>query len=229
MNAKLIEYRDIAPKVRHFVFEVPDAERWQFTPGQWVSLTDTVGGKPLTRAYSVCSAPDGNRFELCLNRVEEGAFSPHLFGLRLGDEVPLEGPMGAFTLRDPIGDSMLVATGTGIAPFRAMLRDPGTLASGRQFTLVLGARYEHSLLYRDEFEALEVAHPNFRFVPVLSRPEPSWRGRVGRVQPHAMDLLGDRRDIDVYICGLKEMVNQMRRLLQEAGFEKRRIVYEKYD
>ena len=192
-------------------------------------MTDIVGGKPLTRAYSVCSAPDGNRFELCLNEVNEGAFSPHLFGLRRGDEVPLEGPMGSFTLRDPVDDSMLVATGTGIAPFRSMLHDSRTLASGRGFTLVLGARFEHGLLYRDEFEAMEAAHANFRFVPVLSRPGPSWRGRTGRVQPHAMELLGERRDIDVYICGLKEMVNQMRRMLREAGFEKRRVIYEKYD
>lgn len=208
---------------------MPDAESLRFKPGQFVSLTDRVGDNLVTRAYSVCSPPDGNRFELCLNRVDEGAFSPHLFGLEPGDEVPLSGPLGYFTLRDPIGDSMLVATGTGIAPFRSMLLDPSTLTSGRQFTLVLGARYENGLLYRDQFEALQSGHPNFRFVPVLSRPGALWTGRAGHVQPHVLDFVGDRRDVDIYICGLKAMVDDLRRVLKEAGFERRRLLYEKYD
>jgi len=192
-------------------------------------MTDEVDGRSVTRAYSVCSAPGSNRFELCLNRVAKGSFSPHLFGLNPGDEVPIEGPLGYFTLRRPTADSLMVATGTGIAPFRSMLLDPRTLASGEQFTLVLGARLEHGLLYRGEFEELARRHPNFRFVPVLSRPEATWKGRVGHVQPHVLELLGENRDIDVYICGLKAMVDDMRRLLRSAGFDRRRVIYEKYD
>ena len=123
-------------------------------------------------------------YNVCYTKLLRGPFSPHLFGLKPGDEVPMEGPFGEFTPREPLNDSMMVATGTGIAPFRAMLRHPRTLASGRQFTLVLGARHEQGLLYREEFEELDRRHPNFRFVPVLSRPEESWGGRMGRVQPH---------------------------------------------
>jgi CDP-4-dehydro-6-deoxyglucose reductase len=110
-----------------------------------------------------------------------------------------------------------------------MLRDPRTLRSGKHVTLVLGARREQGLLYRDEFETLASQHANFRYVPVLSRPEGPWSGRMGRVQPHVMKLLGGSRELDVYICGLKAMVNEMRLLLSTAGFSRDRVIYERYD
>ncbi|MCW5976433.1 MAG: hypothetical protein KIT09_00070 [Bryobacteraceae bacterium] len=229
LEAQLLEYRDIAPQVRHFVFEVPQVERLEYQPGQFISLTDEVSGRPITRAYSVCSAPNANRFELCLNLVDEGTFTPHLFHLRPGDLVPMQGPLGYFTLREPVGDSVFVATGTGIAPFRSMLQSPRLWESGRQATLVFGVRYEHGILYHEDFKKIEQAHPNFRYWPVLSRPGEHWTGRTGHVQPHVLEAAGARRDLDVYICGLKAMVDDVRKMLKEAGFDRKRLVYEKYD
>jgi len=123
MRARLIEWIEIAPGIRHFVFEAPEVERLDFLPGQFVSFSDLVGGKEITRAYSIASAPsEGNGFELCLNRVDDGAFSPHLFDLGPGDSVEMQTPLGLFVLRQPPKDTVMVATGTGIAPFRSMLR-----------------------------------------------------------------------------------------------------------
>ncbi len=79
MRATLLEVHDIAPEVRHFVFEVPGVQQLHFKPGQFVSLNESINGKKITRAYSIVSLPSGNRFELCLNLVHEGAFTPHLF------------------------------------------------------------------------------------------------------------------------------------------------------
>lgn len=211
------------------MFDVPDLEKLTFTPGQFISLTDEVDGKKVTRAYSLASAPDGNRFELCLNRVNLGLFSPHLFALQPGQSVPMSGPLGYFTLRDPVSDSVFVATGTGIAPFRSMLMNPATWTAGKQFTLILGVRYDDGVLYRQEFEGMEREHLDFRFWPVVSRPGPSWQGRTGHVQPYVLEAVGDRRDLDVYICGLREMVDDVRNLLKGIGFERKRLVYEKYD
>ncbi|HFB97840.1 MAG TPA: oxidoreductase, partial [Bryobacterales bacterium] len=207
-KARLLEFRDIAPEVRHFVFEVDEVERFDFRPGQFVSLSDEVGGRKVTRAYSLASPPNGNRFELCLNRVKLGAFSPHLFSLRPGGTVPMKGPYGSFTLREPIRDAVFVATGTGVAPFRSMLLDGRLWGADKDYALILGVRHPDAILYREEFEALEREHPNFRFVPVVSRPDAEWRGRTGYVQDHVLEAVGGRRDIDVYVCGLKEMVNE---------------------
>ncbi len=228
-QATLLETREIAPDIRHFVFAVESMDHFHFAPGQFVSFTEQFQGKPITRAYSIASVPDGNRFELCLNLVKDGRFSPHLFQMQPGEQVPMKGPVGSFTLRDFQRDALFVATGTGIAPMRGILRQALGTGSQAQFTLLFGVRHEESLLYRDEFEALAAAHPQFRFAPTITRPNASWTGRTGRVQRHLADLLRGRTDADVYVCGLKEMVNEVRDLLKSMGFDRRQIVVEKYD
>ena len=229
MKARLVESREIAPEVRHFVFEVPEAAEFSFIPGQGVSCEETVEGEQITRAYSIASPPRGNRFDLCLNRVQNGHLSPYLFRMHPGDTIEMRGPFGTFIFRDPPADSVLIATGTGIAPFRSML--PARLAkdSSRKITLLFGVRHEHSLLYREEFESLERQYPNFRFWPTLTRPEPGWEGRTGRVQEHLGEAVGSNRDLDAYICGLREMVDEVRAILRDLGFDRKRMVYEKYD
>jgi ferredoxin-NADP reductase len=229
MKARLLESRELAPGVRHFEFDLPGVERFGFVPGQFMSLTAGIQGDEITRAYSIASPPDGNRFALCLNEVEGGRFSPHLFSLGVGEEVDCQGPYGAFIFRRPLSDSILVATGTGIAPFRSMMLDRLPQERNRRFTLIFGVRHEYGLLYRDEWEDLAQRYENFDFRPTLTRPGAEWSGRTGRVQGHVLEALGERPDVDVYICGLKEMVNDVRSLLKERGVDRKRIVYERYD
>ena len=229
MIAKLIESREIAPNVRHFVFETPEVDQLPFSPGQFVSFTEVLSGKKITRPYSIASAPEGNRFELCLNLVEEGLFSPFLFEMKPGDTVQTSAPLGYFVLRNPAREAIFVATGTGIAPFRSMLHAHLGRGEAKDITLIFGVRYEQTLLYRAEFEELERLHPNFHFWPTLSRPEPDWKGRTGHVQKHLLEAIGERRDLDVYICGLKLMVDDVRALLKGLGFDRKQIVFEKYD
>jgi CDP-4-dehydro-6-deoxyglucose reductase len=229
-TARLVEYQDIAPGIRHFVFAVSGVEKLDFLPGQFASLVATVGGKEITRAYSLAAAArGGNEFEICLNLVEDGVFSPYLFGLRVGESVALNGILGTFLWREPLMDAFLVATGTGIVPFRAMLQDLFARGTERQITLIYGTRYAENLLWIDEFRALEARHSNFRFVPTVTRPEPDWNGATGRVQPLLLDAIGERRDVQVYVCGLKEMVDSVRALCKERDLPRRQVVYEKYD
>lgn len=229
LTARLIESFEIAAEVKHFVFEVPEVEQLPYLPGQFVSFTREFDGKKVTRAYSTASAPSGNRFELCLNRVPGGIFSPYLFAMRPGETLEMKGLLGFFTVKDPDRDAIFVATGTGIAPFRGMLQARARKGGGGELTLVFGVRYEHSLLYRKEFEELASKDPKFRFWPVLSRPGADWQGRTGHVQPHVLEALGERRDVDVYICGLKAMVDDMRSQLKAVGLDRRHIIFEKYD
>lgn len=228
MKARLIQSREIAPLTRHFEFE---SSEWNaaFVPGQFLSVTATIGEDEITRAYSIVSPPDGNQFALCANLVQDGHLSPHLFSLPPGGEIDFKGPYGAFILRRPVSDSIFVATGTGIAPFRSMLLSQLNAHPDRRFTLIFGVRHEQGLLYHDEFTVLAETHPNFDYQPTLTRPPDHWKGRTGRVQPYAMDALGERRDTDVYICGLREMVDDVRMKLKEAGLDRKRIIYEKYD
>ncbi len=229
MQAKLIESREIAPLVRHFVFEVPEVEKFSFVPGQFVSMNRVIGDKKITRAYSLASAPsDGNRFELCLNLVHEGLLSPKLFEMRPGETIEIRPPLGMFVLKNPPRDSVFIATGTGIAPFRSILKAQLN-ESSQAFTLVFGVRHESHLMYREEFEEMARKFPHFRFLPTLSRPPESWTGRYGHVQKHLAEAIGERRDVDVFLCGLKLMVDDVRNILKEMGFDRKQILFEKYD
>jgi len=229
MKAVLLETRDLAPEVRHFVFETPGVSELNFKAGQFVSFTETLAGKKITRPYSIASLPDGNRFELCLNLVHEGVFSPHLFEMKPGDSVEMSAPLGFFVVRNPDKPAVFVATGTGIAPFRAMVPEFLRLPQAQELTLIFGVRYAPNIYYREEFEAQAARHGNFRFWPTLSRQDPSWQGRTGHVQLHVLEAIGDRRDLDVYICGLKAMVDDVRAILKGLGFDRKQIIFEKYD
>ena len=208
---------------------MPEVQEFYFIPGQFVSFTELVNDKKITRPYSIASAPGGNRFEICLNLVSEGVFSPFLFSLEPGSVAEVGAPLGYFVLRDPGRDAVMVATGTGVTPFRSMLLAYLGQGDPHPITLVFGVRYESHLLYRAEFEKLESEHPNFRFWPVLSRPAETWQGRTGHVQPHLLEAVGERRDLDVYVCGLKLMVDDVRAILKARGFDRKQIIYEKYD
>jgi len=229
MKAVLVETYELAPQVRHFIFSVPEVEQLHFKAGQFVSFNEVLNGKKITRPYSIASLPSDNKFELCLNLVEEGLFSPFLFAMKPGDAVEMSAPLGFFVVRNPAKEAVFIATGTGIAPFRGMAPDYLSHPHANQLTLIFGVRYENSLYYRAEFEELARKHSNFRFWPTLSRPEPTWSGRGGHVQIHLLEAIGDRRDLDVYICGLKAMVDDVRAILKGLGFDRKQIVFEKYD
>jgi CDP-4-dehydro-6-deoxyglucose reductase len=229
MEARLIDSREITPGVRHFGFEALGVQRLEFVPGQFTSFTEVIDGKEITRAYSLASAPSGtNRFELCLNRVEPGHLSRRLFDMKPGDRIEMRQPLGMFVLRQPPRDSILIATGTGIAPFRSILQ-ASLKTSSPAFTLLFGVRYESHLLYREEFEEMARRYPHFQFWPTLTRPDAGWKGRQGRVQTHLAEAIGARRDVDFYLCGLKEMVDEVRGILKGQGFDRKQIFYEKYD
>lgn len=228
---------------KHFEFEVehPGMEKFDFAPGQFLSLLAKNGDKQMTRAYSIASGPRGNlHFDLCLNRVEGGFFSNFLCDMEHGNIVHFHGPHGHFVLRNPLRDSIFIATGTGIAPMRGFVewlfplngRPPRN--DGRQIYLVFGTRHPTELYYHDFFEAVAKHTPDFHYITTLSRPPEDWTGPRGYVQDQVQRILDARPDkgkdsMDAYICGLNLMVSANRKLLADYGWDKKQIVFERYD
>lgn len=232
-SARLVGSRFLSGYTKHLEFEVERVQRFAFVPGQWISLKQSKpDGEEITRAYSIASPPDGARFALCLNRVQDGFMSNYLCNLDEGAELRGQGPFGNFILRPPLRDTLFIATGTGIAPYRAMLQ---WLLAGperhqnRNFWLLFGSRYESDVYYHDEFLQLAATHANFSYLPTLSRGGPDWKGLRGYVQEHVPGIVGDRTDLHAYICGLDKMVRANRELLQSLGWNRKSILYEKYD
>jgi ferredoxin-NADP reductase len=219
---------------KHLELEVEGVNHFGYVPGQWLSVKAvSPDGEEITRAYSIASPPSENgHVAFCLNRVEEGFMSNYLCNLTTGATISFQGPFGDFILRPPLRDTVFIATGTGIAPFRSMLH--WLLAEkeryqGREFWLLFGARTAADLYYREEFEQLAAKHANFHFMPTLSRAPEEWKGLRGYVQEHLGEIVGMRTDMHAYICGLDKMVKANRELLKSLGWDRTSIRYEKYD
>jgi ferredoxin-NADP reductase len=218
----------------HLDFEVKGMARFGFVAGQWLSFkTNKPDGEEITRAYSIASPPgDENRFALCLNRVQDGFMSNFLCDMKEGEEIRCQGPFGDFILRPPLRDTIFIATGTGIAPFRSMLQwllADAVRHQNRQLFLLFGNRTEKDIYYHDEFLRLAEHHPNFHYLPTLSRGGSEWPGLRGYVQEHVPGIVQGRTDMHAYICGLDKMIKANRDLLKGLGWDRKSILYEKYD
>src|ERR1700729_1323345 len=201
---------------RHLEFEVDGVPHFGFVPGQWLSIKATTpDGEEITRAYSIASPPENGHVALCLNRVHEGFMSNHLCNMAEGQQIAFQGPFGNFILRPPVRDTIFVATGTGIAPFRSMLHwllADESRHQGKELSLLFGNRYEKDIYYHDEFLRLAAQHRNFHYLPTLSRGSSQWRGLRGYVQEHVASIAQHRTDMPAYLCGLDKMVKANREL-----------------
>lgn len=237
---RLADSRMLAPTVRHLAFERADGQPLAFVPGQFLQVHfHYADGTATKRSYSVATVGDGRspvqRIEIAVSYVEGGAATALLGGLAEGDTIEASGPYGRFCLQP--GDAhpryLLLATGTGVTPYRAMLPQLAEwLASGgREAVLIYGARKETELLYDEEFAAFAAAHPGFTYLSCLSREAravPRATDRMGHVQTALPDLApAAHRDI-AYLCGNPNMVDAAFAALKEFGLPVPQIRREKY-
>src|SRR5213078_2413195 len=165
LTIRLARSASLSEQTKHLEFEVQGVPRFGFVAGQWLSLkANKPDGEEITRAYSIASPPrDDNRFALCLNRVQDGFMSNFLCDMNQGDEISCHGPFGDFILRPPTRDTIFIATGTGVAPFRSMLHwllaDPSR-HENKELWLLFGSRTERDIYYHREFLELASAHWN---------------------------------------------------------------------
>jgi ferredoxin-NADP reductase len=216
-------------RTKHFAFQVSDGRRFDFRPGQFISLDLEPNGKKIRRPYSIASAPrPDNGFDLCLDIFPEGRASSWLFHMKPGDATRFSGPFGFFTLREPPDPvSAFIATGTGIAPIRAMLQQLYSGPHSSEVWLIFGVRRKTDILYRDEFEIFARENPGFHFISTLSRPGPAWQGHTGYVQQHVARYLAGKEGFHAYICGLRKMVNDVSHTLRSMGYDPKSLSFEK--
>lgn len=234
LDAEVIDIIDEAPGVKRYFLLIKDDEKFTFQPGQFVMLDFPIEHKFTYRSYSIASAPsDDNIIELCIVLKDDGSATPYMFeNVKVGDNIKCTKPLGKFVLQEPIeNDICLIATGTGVAPFRSML---GHIFSKnlprKNVYLIFGNRKEEDILYRKEFEAYAEAYPEFKFIPVLSREtEETWEGDLGYVHPVYEKLFDGSQDATFYICGWSKMVREAKNRLKEFGYNRKQLKFELYD
>jgi len=189
-------------------------QNFQFHAGQYVEFILRDGAR---RSYSMANAPHNlgtpPAIELHIRHMPGGKFTDHVFGaLKEKDILRMEGPFGSFFLREDSDKPMvLLASGTGFAPIKAIIERMQELGLTRPAVLYWGARKESDLYLKSWAEATAAAMPNLSFVPVLSEPEAGWTGRTGFVHQAVMADLPDMSGHQVYACGAPVMVDSAHR------------------
>lgn len=207
-----------------------DADIGRMKAGQFVDLGyyPEEGAKRVARSYSVASAP-GAPPEFFVTLVEEGAFTPHLFTLGVGDSVLMrERGVGMFTLDrvDSAKSLWLVSTGTGLAPYISMLRTPEPWERFERILVVHGVRKQEHLAYQEELLAMSAAHGGrLSWIPVVSR-EPEAEGvlhgrvtgllRDGTLEKY-VEATVDAESAQILLCGNPAMLDEMTSICKERG------------
>lgn len=225
-------------------FEVPEFEAGQFAvlglPGSTPRYIPSdleeetrPAEKLIKRAYSIASSSTTKNFvEFYISLVHSGALTPRIFALERGDRIWISPKIsGLFTLSRVPSDQhvLLVATGTGLAPYMSMLRSELVCGGPRRFGVLHGARHSWDLGYQSELLALQRMCSNFAYIPTISRPdeEPvAWPGRAGylqdlwqsRVVEEAWRVAVEPTNTHIFLCGNPRMIEDLSRILREEGF-----------
>ncbi len=216
MPARVATLTRPAPDVAVMTLQLPATVNFKYRAGQYVEFILKDGAR---RSYSMATAPEQLGappvIELHLRHMPGGKFTDHVFGaMKEKDILRVEGPLGSFFVRDDSDKPIvLLASGTGFAPIKAIIDHLRAKGSSRPSVLYWGCRHLGDLYQHAWALQAAASMPGLRYVPVLSdaRPEDDWRGRTGFVHQAVMADLPDLSDHEVYACGAPVMVDAARR------------------
>jgi len=218
---ELVAREPLSARVHRLRFRAPAAFQW--AAGQYLTLV-RVGGKEVSLPYSIASAVD----PACPGELELaaafGAGADAVDALAPGDRVGARGPAGDFVWQpEPRQSALLVGVGTGIAPLRALVQAELRRASSTRVLLLAGHRAPEDVLFAPDFAELARVHPRFTFVPTLTRAHEHWLGQRGRVQTRLAEAVESLGELDAYVCGRLDMVNEVTRALELLGVPRARV------
>jgi ferredoxin-NADP reductase len=233
-DAEIIEIKNLSPNTKQFTLSIQDVDTFSFIPGQFITFDLPVSEKRLDRwrSYSIASAPVGNNIiELCIVRSENGLGTKYLFeDVKEGSILKCKGPDGSFVIpSDFDNEIIMLCTGTGVAPFRSMLKHiESQNISFQKIHLIFGTRYETGILYQDEWEYLSKKNSKFQYDVALSREKSDrfHQGYIHDIYIKKYATLSANRTF--YICGWSGMVDEAINQISMMGYDRSQIKYELY-
>ena len=225
-QASISDLRQLSDSTIALSIKGESLSRLAFLPGQYVNLA--VPGSEQTRAYSFSSLQKDGEVSFLIRNVPGGLMSSFLTGLaKAGDSMTLAGPLGSFYLREIRRPLLLLAGGTGLAPFTAMLEKIAQAGSDHPLHLIYGVTNDFDLVELDRLEALAARIPNFTFSACVANPE-SRHPLKGYVTQHIAPQHLNQGDVDVYLCGPPPMVEAVSQYIREQGITPANFYFEKF-
>jgi Na+-transporting NADH:ubiquinone oxidoreductase subunit F len=219
--------KDLTYDIKLVRFRLLDPPEINFTPGQYAQLYSKPYEKVkevVNRAYSIASPnSEKNYIDLMVRLVPEGICTTWVHNhLKEGEEVKIVGPMGDFRLHDGEDEMIMVAGGSGMAPFVSLLNEIAEEKIDRPITYFFGAVTKNDLFYIDEMSEFETRLSNYKFVPALSGdvPEDEWNGERGLITlplENHLKQRGDNSKVQAYMCGSPGMIHACANVLKEQG------------
>ncbi|SFA99911.1 benzoate 1,2-dioxygenase electron transfer component BenC [Azotobacter beijerinckii] len=225
-EAVISDVRALSPSVIGLSIKGASLTKLSFLPGQYVNLK--VPGTDQTRAYSFSSLPHDGEVSFLIRNVPGGLMSGYLSRqAKAGDAMTLTGPLGSFYLREIRRPLLMLAGGTGLAPFTAMLEKIAASGSDHPVHLIYGVTHDADLVEMDKLEEFAVRLPNFSFTACVASPESSYPHK-GYVTQHIAPGHLNEGEVDIYLCGPPPMVEAVNTFLREQGIQPANFHYEKF-
>lgn len=225
-EAAISDVRQLSASTIALSIKGESLSRLVFLPGQYVNLK--VPGSEQSRAYSFSSLQKDGEVSFLIRNVPGGLMSSFLTNLaKAGDSMTLAGPLGSFYLRPIQRPLLLLAGGTGLAPFTAMLEKIAEQGSEHPLHLIYGVTNDFDLVELDRLQALAARIPNFTFSACVANPDSQYPQK-GYVTQHIEPRHLNDGDVDVYLCGPPPMVEAVSQYVREQGITPANFYYEKF-
>lgn len=226
----------LSDTTRQFTLKIEDTDGvFDFLPGQFITMDLPVSEKRLHRwrSYSIANRPDKTcHLDLCIVRLDGGIGTTYLFDeIKVGHTIKFKGPEGGFLLpKDLNREIIMIATGTGLAPFRSMLQHiEAHSIPFHKIHLIFGTRTSDHILYKDELERLVDKYPNFKYSVALSKEEVPhfYKGYVHQVY---LEMYRNPNPNRLFLlCGWSKMIDEaIDNLLVKLHYDKSQVIYELY-
>ncbi|MEM4397613.1 MAG: FAD-dependent oxidoreductase [Candidatus Woesearchaeota archaeon] len=221
-NSKIISIRQETHDTKTFYFEKP--KNFNYKAGQYGIFEHITETEIIRRSYSFSSSPSEKHLAITVKQIPNGKMTTHLFSLNIGDTLTFNAPFGKFTMENK-ENVVLIGGGTGVTPFRSMIKYAIDFNLNTKIILIYGARSPKDILFNEEFHSF-LSHPNFKLFLTVDKPDETWKFHTGFIDSNFIKEATKNYLENKYyfLCGSPIMIINIKNVLISLGVKEQNII-----